>query len=166
MSSVVCGFAVRKTYEGQKDFDETYKSIELKKKIVPLGPADENGEVPYTEQLVEIVSETPIKDVIAAQNDSCGLEAYLKPYRAAGELPPDAEFTDRINDFTQFDDVGDLRQSGMVEKLYASLPQELKDQYGNPEKLLKEVNDAVIEDYVKKFIEARIKKPEEKKEGE
>lgn len=29
---IKCGFGVRKTYEGQKDFDENYKEITIKKK--------------------------------------------------------------------------------------------------------------------------------------
>ena len=166
MSSVVCGFAVRKDYKGQDGWDETYKDIELKKKLVPLGPADENGEIPYVEELVEIVHETPIKDVIAAQEDSCGLEAYLKPYRAAGMNPPGVEFEDGVQDFTIFDGGEDIRCSGMVEKIFSSLPQDLQAEYGSPEKLLKEINDVAIESYAKKVIEASKKKAEEKVEEE
>ena len=164
MSSVVCGFAVRKDYKGQGDWDETYKDIQLKKKLVPLGPADENGEIPYVEELVEIVHETPIKDVIAAQEDSCGLEAYLKPYRLAGVNPPDVEFKEGVQDFTIFDGGEDLRCSGMVEKIFSSLPQDLQAEYGSPEKLLKEINDAAIESYAKKVIEEASKKKAEVEE--
>ena len=35
MSSVVCGFGVRKDYKGQDGWDEIYKDVELKKKLVP-----------------------------------------------------------------------------------------------------------------------------------
>lgn len=164
MSSVVAGFAVRKTYEGEKDFDTTYKEVELKKRLVPLGPAGEDGEIPYTEEVIEIVHETPIKDVIAAQNDSCGLEAFLKPYRIQGIEPPDVSIGDGIQDFTQFDETGDLRASGTVEKLFGSLPAEMQSEYGSPEKLLREINDAAIEDFAKKYIAEKMKKPEEVKE--
>ena len=30
---VVCGFLVRKDFEGQKDFDKTYKEITIKKRV-------------------------------------------------------------------------------------------------------------------------------------
>jgi len=165
MKDVVCGFGVRKTYEGEKDFDQTYKEIELKKKLIALGPADESGEIPYTEEIVEIIHETPIKDVIAAQEDSCGLEAYLKPYRASGLTPPDAEILPGVQDFTIFDGGEDLRTSGMVEKIFSSLPQEMQDQYGSPERLLREVSDAAIEDYFKKLVAAK-EKPVEKESEE
>lgn len=164
MKDVVSGFALRKTYEGEKDFDQTYKEVELKKKLVPLGPAGEDGEIPYTEEIVEIVHETPIKDVIASQNDSCGLEAYLKPYRLQGIEPPEVVVGEGLQDFTQFDEVGDLRASGTVEKLFGSLPEEIQAQYGSPERLLREINDAAIEDFAKKYIAERLKKPEENKE--
>lgn len=164
MKEVVSGFAVRKTYEGEKDFDTTYKEVELKKKLVPLGPADEDGEIPYTEEIIEIVHETPIKDVIAAQEDSCGLEAYLKPYRVQGIEPPQVEIGEGVQDFTQFDDVGDLRASGTVEKLFGSLPVEIQAEYGSPERLLREINDAAIEDFAKKYIAEKMKKSEEKEE--
>lgn len=158
--SVKAGFDVRKTYEGEKDFDTTYKSIEIKKRLVPLGPAGENGEIPYTEEIYEVITETPIQDVLDAQRDSCGLEAYLRPYRMAGQLPPDVEVTKDIQDFTQFDENIDLRVSGRVEELFNSLPEDLRDKYGSPERLLREINDAALAEYVA----SKLKKPEEKKE--
>lgn len=162
MSSVKAGFAVVKDYEGEKVFDQTYKDVQLKKKLVPLGPRGEDGEIPYTEEVVEIVTETPIKDVIAAQEDSCGLEAYLKPYRLAGTLPPDVEFDDKVQDFTIFDNAGDLRVSGKVDEIYASLPEDLRAKYGSPEKLLRDITDQAINDYVK----SKLKKPVEDEEEE
>ena len=154
------GLLLSKTYEGQSNWDTTYKSVEIKKKLVPLGDADENGEIPYTEETIEVVTETPIKDVILAQRDSCGLEAYLKPYRLQGIEPPDVEVLSDIQDFTPFDNVGDLRVSGKVDELYYSLPQELRDKYGSPEKLLRDVTDAAIAEYV----QSKIKPVEEKEE--
>ena len=168
MGAPVCGFAVRKSFDGEKDFDQTYKEIHLLKKLVPVGEKNDEGEyLDYLEEITEEIIETPIKDVIAAQDDSCGLEAYLRPYRMAGQLPPDVEIDpSKINDFTQFDEVGDLRVSGAVEKLFSSLPEDLQAEYGSPEKLLREVNDSIIESYAKKIIESRTKKPEEKVEEE
>lgn len=160
MNEVKAGFSVRKTYEGEGNWDTTYKDVQFKKKLVPLGPADENGEIPYTEEIVEIVHETPIKDVIAAQEDSCGLEAYLKPYRLQGVLPPEVEVTKDVQDFSIFDDCGDLRVSGKVDELYNSLPEDLRSKYGSPEKLLRDITDSAIQEYVA----SKLKKPEEIKE--
>lgn len=158
MKDIVAGFAVRKDYEGEKDFDTTYKSIELKKRLVPLGKADENGDIPYTEEIVEIVTETPIADVLASQSDSVGLEAYLKPYRLAGTEPPDVEVLSEVQDFTMFDKAEDLRVSGSVDKLFASLPEDLRNEYGSPEKLLRDISDKAIKDYFDRVIAERSKK--------
>lgn len=160
--SIKAGFAVRKDFVGKGDWDKTYKDVQIKKRLVPLGPADENGEIPYTEEVYEVVNETPIKDVIAAQEDSCGLEAYLKPYRLSGTMPPDVEVSKEVQDFTIFDNAGDLRVSGKVDELYASLPVDLREKYGSPEKLLRDITDSAIAEY----IESKIKKTEEKKEEE
>lgn len=154
------GLLLSKTYEGQGNWDTTYKNVEIKKKLVPLGDADENGEIPYTEEIVEIVTETPIKDVIASQKDSCGLEAYLKPYRLQGIEPPDVKVSADIQDFTMFDGAGDLRVSGKVDELYYSLPQDLRDKYGSPEKLLRDITDSAIAEYV----QSKVKPVEEKEE--
>lgn len=164
--NVKAGFGVLKTYKGQSGWDETYKSVEIKKRLVALGPADENGEIPYTEEVYEVVTETPIKDVIASQEDSCGLEAYLKPYRLAGTLPPDVEVSDKVQDFTQFDAAGDFRVSGKVDELFASLPVELQQKYGSPESLLKNITDAVIAEYVSCKVNEKpvVEKKEEKKD--
>lgn len=158
------GLLLSKTYEGQGNWDTTYKSVEIKKKLVPLGDADENGEIPYTEEVVEIVTETPIRDVLDAQKDSCGLEAYLKPYRLQGIEPPDVNVSCDVQDFTAFDDAGDLRVSGKVDELYYSLPQDLRDKYGSPEKLLRDISDAAIAEYVESKLKSEEKKEEKKDE--
>lgn len=165
--SVKAGFGVLKDYEGQSGWDETYKSVEIKKRLIPLGPAAEDGEIPYTEEIYEVVTETPIKDVIASQEDSCGLEAYMKPYRLAGTLPPDVEVTGDVQDFTQFDDAGDLRVSGKVEELFGSLPVELQQKYGSPESLLRNITDAAIAEYVaSKVIEKPVVEEKEEKKDD
>lgn len=158
--SAKAGFSVRKSYEGQTNWDTTYKSVEIKKRLVPLGDADENGEIPYTEEVVEVVTETPIKDVIDSQKDSCGLEAYLKPYRLQGIEPPDVEVSSDVQDFTGFENAGDLRVSGKVDELYNSLPKDLRDKYGSPEKLLRDITDSAIAEYV----QSKVKPVEEKEE--
>lgn len=160
------GFAVRKSYKGQKDFDTTYKDVQLVKRLVPLGPADDNGNIPYTEEVKEVVTETPIKEVISRSEGDCGLEAFLRPYQATGTTPPDVEVTPNIDDFTQFDGVGDLRASGEVERLFNSLPADLQAAYGTPENLLKKMNDQVLADYVASKVYKPEEKPIEDKDGD
>ena len=167
MEAVIsAGFGVRKTYKGQKDFDTTYKDIKLVKELVPLGPADDHGHIPYTEEVREVVTETPIKEVIARSEGDCGLEAFLRPYQATGTEPPEVVIDPSINDFTQFDGTPDLRASGEVERLFNSLPADLQAAYGSPEGLLQRMTQKDFNDYINRHIKKPEDKPDDIKDGD
>lgn len=156
---IVCGFAVRKNYEGQKDFDQTYKEITIKKRVKKIGDGDED----FIIEEFEEVNETPIKDVLAAQMDSVGIEAYMRPYLMAGQELPDIQVGEGIQDFTQFPEepadvmkVGDEMMSTFnnldpalrgdaksVEEFLAGLTDEKLKNY-----LLSKVNVGKVEDKV------------------
>lgn len=128
---VVCGFGVRKTYEGQKDFDETYKEVTIKQRVKKVG----DGENDFIIEEYEEVKETPIREVIMAQFDDVGIEAYLRPYQIAGLDIPGVEVGDDIQDFTGYpEDPADAIKIGdkMMEN-FNSLPSELRGDAKTPE---------------------------------
>ncbi len=132
---IVCGFGVRKTYEGQKDFDQTYKSIEIKKRVKKIGEGDED----FIIEEFEVVKETPIQEVLDAQKDDVGIEAYMRPYILAGEPLPEVEISNEVQDFTQFpEDPADVMKVGdnMMQAFY-SIDPSLRGDAKTPEEFLK-----------------------------
>lgn len=91
-------FTVLKSFEGQKDFDKYYIDRVIKQVVQKTG----DGEDDFI--LVDKVVETKrdIAQVINAQADEVGVDAYLRPYLASGEQIPAVQVSDNISDFTQF----------------------------------------------------------------
>lgn len=147
---IVCGFLVRKDYEGQKDFDQTYKEVTIKRRVKKIGDGDED----FIIEEFEDVKETPIREVIDAQVDSVGIDAFMKPYLMAGEEPPFVGYDDinkaPIQDVSQFPDDGMLSQdaySRMMET-WETLDPALKGSAKTPEEFLKSFTQEKFNEYI------------------
>lgn len=95
MEQIKAGFAVRKTYEGIKEFDQDYVEIELKKVVQKTG----DGEDDFILVDKEIKHLTPIADKIASQESEVGIESYIAQCQAE-HLNPRVVVSDEVNDFT------------------------------------------------------------------
>jgi hypothetical protein len=75
-------------WEGQKDFDQTYKSIKIVDYAVKVGEADED----YVIMQKVVEEETPIQEVIDADKESVGVYNIIKQVIRTGDeslLPRD-----------------------------------------------------------------------------
>ena len=142
---ITCGFLVRKDYEGQKDFDQNYKEITIKKRVKKIGEGDED----FIIEEYEEVTETPIREVIDSQIDQVGIEAYLRPYQVAGVEPPSVVVGDAVQDFSQFpEDPADIAKVGdaMMQAFY-SLDPVLRGDAKTPEEFLNSLTDERLKAY-------------------
>lgn len=112
-------------YEGQKDFDQYYKSI----KIIDVVKKTGEGEDDYIIEKKVIEDLQPIKDVIEADRDSVGVENIIKQVLRTGDtslLPVDKgnEFVDLVG---APENLMELKELGKkAEKDFEALPIELK----------------------------------------
>lgn len=158
-NDVVCGFGCLKTYEGQKDFDETYKSVEIKKRVKKVGDGDED----FIIEEYEVVTETPIREVIDSQKDSVGIEAFMKPYILSGESLPGVEVSKEVQDFTRFpEDPADVIKVGDdMMKAFMSIDPSLRGDAKSPEEFLKTFTQDKFNAWLKSKV--NVEKVEEKK---
>lgn len=128
---IVCGFGVRKDYEGQKDFDECYKEVTIKQRVKKIG----DGENDFIIEEYEEVKEIPIREVIDAQVDQVGIEAYMRPYQMAGMDLPGVVVGEDIADFSEMpEDPADVANVGdQMMKNFYSLPEDLRGNAKTPE---------------------------------
>ena len=157
---IVCGFGVRKDYEGQKGFDQNYKEVTIKKRVKKIG----DGEEDFIIEEYEDVKETPIREVIDAQVDQVGIEAYLRPYQMAGQEPPLVVVGDDIQDFSQFpEDPADAMKVGdkMMSAFYALDPA-LRGDAKSPEEFLASITDEKLKAYYASKL--NVEKVEEKED--
>ena len=76
------------TWEGQKDFDTEYVSIEIRDKVVRTGEGDND----FTIEKVVVETRTPIQEVIDADAQSVGVYNIIKQVMKTGDtslLPAD-----------------------------------------------------------------------------
>jgi len=147
LGEIVCGFGVRKTYEGQKDFDTTYKEVTIKQRVKRVGDGDND----FIIEEYEEVKEVPIREVIDAQVDSVGIEAYMRPYQLAGVDIPGVEVSDDIQDFSQFpEDPADVIKIGdaMLDN-FNKLPADLRGDAKTPEEFLASLTQEKFEAWLK-----------------
>ena len=159
---IVCGFGVRKDYEGQKDFDQTYKEVTIKKRVKKIGDGDED----FIIEEYEEVKEGPIREVIDAQVDEVGIEAYLRPYQMAGQEPPSVVVGDDVQDFSQFpEDPADAIKVGdqMMAAFYALDPA-LRGDAKTPAEFLASITDEKLKAYYASKL--NVGKKEEVKEDD
>ena len=138
------------TWEGQKDFDTCYKEVTIKQRVKKVG----DGENDFIIEEYEEVKEVPIAEVIAAQVDDVGIEAYLRPYQLAGVPVPDVQVGDDIQDFSQFpEDPADAAKVGdaMMQNFY-SLDPALRGDAKTPEEFLANLTQEKFENYLKSKI--------------
>lgn len=112
-------------WEGQKDFDQTYKSIKIVDYAVKVGEADED----YVIKQKVIEEETPIQEVIDADKESVGVYNIIKQVLRTGDeslLPKDdgncnVDFVGAPETLMEVKQLGDAAEKG-----FAGLPDELK----------------------------------------
>lgn len=160
---IVAGFGVRKTYDGQKDFDQEY----IDRKIIQVVKKVGKGEEDYILEEKVIETATPIDDVIQSQFDEAGIQAYLKPFIAAGEDLPDVKVdNDKVVDFTkcpeELADVSKLNETVM--KAYGAIDPALKGNSKSVEEFLNSLTQEKIDTYIQSKIENVSKKEEVKKD--
>lgn len=156
---VVCGFLVRKDYEGQKDFDQTYKEVTIKKRVKKIG----EGEEDFIIEEFEEVKEIPIKEVLAAQAEDVGIEAYMRPYDLAGQPLPDVRVGDDVLDVSQFpEDPADVMKVGdqMMANFYGLDPL-LRGDAKTPEEFLNSITDEKLKAYYEAKLNAGKKEVKE-----
>lgn len=154
--TIKCGFGVRKTFEGQKDFDQTYKSVEIKKRVKKIGDGDED----FIIEDYEVVTETPIQEVLDAQKDDVGIEAFMKPYVLTGEPLPNVEVDSRVQDFTKFpeDPADAIKVGDNMMKAFYSLDPALRGNAKTPEEFLKSLSEEKFKTWLmSKFPKKEVK---------
>lgn len=142
---IVAGFGVRKTYEGQKDFDTTYKEVTIKKRVKRIG----DGEEDFIIEEYEDVKEISIREVIDAQVDEVGIESYMKPYAMAGVDLPGVVVKDDVQDFTGFpeDPADAIKVGDDMLKAFYSLDPLLRGDAKTPEEFLNSISDTKLKAY-------------------
>lgn len=143
-------------WEGQKDFDQTYKHITIVDKVVKTGEGDHDFSVVKE----VIVDETPIQEVIDADANSVGVYNIIKQVLRTGDsslLP-----VDKGNDFV--DAVGapeslmELKQMGQdAEKKFNELPNDLTKGFDMK---------AFVENFTQEQFDAFVKAVSEKAKGD
>lgn len=111
-------------WEGQKDFDTTYKSIAIIDKVKKVGEGDQDFII---EKVVE-VTETPIQEVIDADKESVGVYNIIKQVMRTGDtslLPADKGDcnVDMVGAPETLMEVKAMGQA--AEKKFGSLPEDL-----------------------------------------
>lgn len=156
---IVAGFGVRKTYEGQKDFDSTYKEITIKRRVKRIGDGDED----FIIEEYEDVKETPIREIIDAQVDDVGIEAYMKPYLLAGVDLPDVKVSGEIQDFTQFpeESVYGIEVGDMMCSVWNNMDPELKGDCKSVEEFLSSITDERLKAYYASKLNVNVEKGKE-----
>lgn len=119
--------AFQEPYDGQKDFDQTYKSI----KIIDVVKKTGEGEDDFIIEKKVIVDETPIKDVVEADRDSVGVENIIKQVLRTGDtslLPVDKGNGELVDLVGAPESLMEVKQMGVnAEAAFKSLPSELVD---------------------------------------
>lgn len=156
------GFGCRKTFEGEKDFDQYYIDRELKQVAVKTG----EGEEDFVLQTKEVVTKRPIAEVINSQANDVGIESYLRRVQQEGGEVPQVVVGDQVNDFTNCpEDLASLASLGESAKTkFAQLDPELT-QGLSIEEFLSSLSKQKLEDYFASKIKAVADKAE-KGEGD
>lgn len=111
-------------WEGQKDFDQDYISIEIVDKVVKTGEGDND----YVIQKDVLVTKTPIKEVVQADAESVGVYNIIKQVMRTGDtslLPADkgdcnVDFVGAPENLMEVKALGQ-----QAEKMFGQLPNEL-----------------------------------------
>lgn len=111
-------------WEGQKDFDQDYISIQIVDKVVKTG----EGENDFIVKKDVIVSKTPIKDVVEADKDSVGVYNIIKQVIRTGDtsLLPVDKGDCNVDMVGAPETLMEVKALGAdAEKKFAGLPKEL-----------------------------------------
>ena len=160
---IKCGFLCVHNYDGQKDFDTDYVSIEVKKVARKVGPSDTD----YVLEDTYIEHRENIAELINSQAGDSGIDAYLKPFKDLGEPLPNVQVGDEISDFTNMPEdlegAADLGKN--LVKTFADLDPELKGGAKTPEEFLANFTKEKFNEYLqKKVAEFNSVKESEKKD--
>lgn len=154
---VVCGFGVRRDLSKQVGFDECYKETTIKQRVKKVG----DGENDFIIEEYEEVKLTPIREVLDAQVDQVGIEAYIRPYQLAGVPLPDVEVGEDVLDVSQFpEDPADAMKVGdeMMKNFY-SLDPALRGDAKTPEEFLANLTQEKFDNWLmsKTNVEKEVK---------
>lgn len=111
-------------WEGQKDFDQYYISIQIVDKVVKTG----EGENDYVIQKDVIVTKTPIQEVVDADKDSVGVYNIIKQVIRTGDtsLLPVDKGDCNVDMVGAPETLMEVKALGAdAEKKFAGLPKEL-----------------------------------------
>ena len=111
-------------WEGQKDFDQDYISIQIVDKVVKTG----EGENDFIVKKDVIVSKTPIKEVVDADKDSVGVYNIIKQVLRTGDtsLLPVDKGDCNVDMVGAPETLMEVKALGVdAEKKFAGLPKEL-----------------------------------------
>lgn len=150
-------------WEGQKDFDTTYKSIEIRDRVKKTG----EGEHDFIVEKVVIVTETPIQEVVDADAMSVGVDNIIKQVLRTGDtslLPVDNGKCD-VDMTGAPETLMELKQMGIdAEKKFAALPNDLtKGQ--NMVDFVKNMSQESFDSFIK-AVNDRLTKEKEGKDNE
>lgn len=147
-------------WEGQKDFDKTYKSIEIVDKVVKTG----EGEHDFIIKKEVLVTETPIDEVVQADADSVGVYNIIKQVMRTGDtslLPVDKGDcnVDMVGAPETLMEVKALGQE--ADKIFAGLPSELTKGM-DMKAFVENMNQEQFDAFVKAIADRSSQKVEEK----
>lgn len=155
-----CGFAVRKTYEGQSNFDKYFIDREIVQTVIKTG----EGENDFVIKNKVIETKRDIVQVIQADACNAGIDAFLSLYDKTGISLPAVQ-VQGVTDYSQCgDNLADaLDISKKATKQYQKIDPLLK-----AGRSLEEFINGITDEEVKKYCMAKAglnieKKPVEKK---
>ena len=156
-------FDFKKRFEGEKDFDKYYIDRVIKQVPKKIG----QGEDDYVIVDKVIESKRLIRDVINADSDKAGIEAYLAPYIASKTPLPGVNVEDSVNDYTKCpENLADAIMLGEdAKKAFNNLDPALTKGM-TYEQFISGFKQEMFQEYVNKLSNKEPAKPSEDKKGE
>lgn len=166
-------FGVRKTYQGQDNFDKYYFDVTEKDVFKATGEKDpETGDELGVIEKKLIVKKIDIHEYLESQRDSVGVEAYMKALAYQGDDIGDFNTQvdgERIDDYSKFpESLADVMMSGeKAKEIFDNLDPTLKGSHTTIEGFLNSLSKETLDAYILSRIEVLTgSKNKETKEGE
>lgn len=156
-------FDFKKRFEGEKDFDKYYIDRVIKQVPKKVGQGEDDYVI--VDKVVE--SKRLISEVINADSDKAGIEAYLAPYVASKTPLPGVKVEDSINDYTKCpENLADAIMLGEdARKAFNNLDPKLTKGMSY-EEFITGFKNEMFQDYINKLSNKEPAKPSEDKKGE
>lgn len=142
----------RGVVSSQKDFDKYYIDYEVKKVARKTG----DGEDDFVIEDKVIVHRRLISEVVNAEADQVGVEAYLRRLALSGESIPDVVTSDEVVDYTKFPQTTaeQMKMQDNALAAFEKLPKELT-QGMTYEQFLQSDIQKLLDDYYAKVAAAK-----------